>query len=84
MGSTTIVPEHRITVVNFARLVRFRPQVTCSAIDGSTLPGAAVLRLLEAVEEPAGVRAGKRIEPVRLPFLDGVARGGSAITQVPF
>ena len=45
------------------------------------LLGAALLGLLEAVEEPAGVRASKRLHPVRLPFLDGVAGDSSPCAQ---
>src|SRR5882762_4561179 len=49
--------------------------------DASTLLGAALLRFLEAVEEPGGVRAGKRLQPVRLPLLNVVSRDGSLRAQ---
>src|SRR5882757_6620256 len=39
-----------------------------------SLPGAALVRFFEPVEEPAGVRAGKRVQPMWLSLLDGVAR----------
>ena len=45
--------------------------------------GAARLRLLEAVEELGGVRAGKHVRPVRLPLLDGVGELRKYQSQKP-
>src|SRR5690349_19706997 len=47
----------------------------------SRLLAAAFLRLFKSVEEAPGVGAGECVEPVRLSFLDGVARDGALRAQ---